>query len=105
MNGVRALFSTDDLSSLAVTTAATKPRIYSPIMAAARVPRNLPRIGRSGMNAAIISVYTGSRAEQVMKGAIRMVAMRSRLFSIVRVDMIAGTAQAYADRSGMNDFP
>ena len=29
-----------------------------------------------------------------MNGAIRIVAMRSRLFSIVRVDMIAGTAQA-----------
>ena len=40
-----------------------------------------------------------------MNGAIRMVAMRSRLFSMVRVDMIAGTAQAYAESSGMNDFP
>ena len=29
-----------------------------------------------------------------MNGAIRMVAMRSRLFSMVRVDMMAGTAQA-----------
>ena len=36
----------------------------------------------------------GNRAEQVMKGAIRIVAIRSRLFSIVRVAMIAGTAQA-----------
>ena len=29
-----------------------------------------------------------------MNGAINIVAMRSRLFSMVRVDMIAGTAQA-----------
>ena len=39
-------------------------------------------------------VYTGSRAEQVMNGAIRMVAMRSRLLSMVRVAMMAGTAHA-----------
>jgi len=38
----------------------------------------------------------GSRAEQVMNGAIRIVAILSRLFSMVRVAMIAGTAQAYA---------
>jgi hypothetical protein len=29
-----------------------------------------------------------------MNGVTRMVAIRSRLFSMVRVDMIAGTAQA-----------
>ncbi len=34
-----------------------------------------------------------------------MVAMRSRLFSITRVAMMAGTAQAYAESSGMNDLP
>ena len=55
MKGVRALFSTEDFRSRAVATAAAKPRMYSPIMAAARAPRNLPRIGVSGMNAAIIS--------------------------------------------------
>ncbi len=46
------------------------------------------------MKAAMISVYTGRRAEQVMNGAIRMVAKRSRLLSMVRVAMMAGTAQA-----------
>ncbi len=50
-------------------------------------------------------VYTGNRAEHVMNGAIRMVAMRSRLLSMVRVAMIAGTAQAYADSSGMKLLP
>ena len=32
-----------------------------------------------GMKAAISSIYTGRRAEQVMKGVTRMVARRSRL--------------------------
>ena len=63
-------------------------------IAAARACRNGPSTGLSGMKAAIIIVYTGSRAEQVMNGAMRIVAMRSRLFSSVRVDMIAGTAHA-----------
>jgi len=40
-----------------------------------------------------------------MKGAMRIVAIRSRRFSIVRVARTAGTAQAYAERSGRNDFP
>ena len=35
-----------------------------------------------------------SRAEQVISGAIMMVAMRSRLFSMTRVAITAGTAQA-----------
>ena len=54
----------------------------------------LPSSGRFGRNAAISSKYTGSRAEHVMNGAIRMVAIRSRLLSMVRVARIAGTAQA-----------
>ena len=40
-----------------------------------------------------------------MNGAMRIVAMRSRLFSIVRAARTAGTAHAYAERSGRNDFP
>ncbi len=49
--------------------------------------------------------YTGSRAEQVISGAIMMVARRSRRFGIVRVAMMPGTAQAKLDRSGMNARP
>ena len=41
----------------------------------------------------------------LLNGAIMMVARRSRRFSMVRVDMIAGTAQAEAESSGINDFP
>ena len=48
----------------------------------------------AGTNAAISSVYTGSRAEQVMNGATRIVASRSRGDGIVRVAMMPGTAHA-----------
>ena len=57
------------------------------------------------MNAAMIRKYIGRRAEQVINGAIRMVANRSRLLSIVRVAMMAGTAHAYAESSGMKLLP
>src|ERR1700683_5452181 len=97
MKEERLLLSTVDLSRRAVAMAATNPRMYNPNMTAVRVPRKKPTSGRSGTNAAMTSKYTGRRAEQVMNGAIRMVAMRSRLFSMVRVAMMAGTAQAYAD--------
>ena len=53
-------------------------------------PRNF--VGAN--SAAISSVYTGSRAEQLISGRAIMVTMRSRRRSIVRVAMIAGTAQA-----------
>ena len=36
--------------------------------------------GCAGMNAPISSAYTGRRAEQVISGAIMMVASRSRMF-------------------------
>ncbi len=94
MNGASLLFRMVDFSSRAVATAIRKPSTYRPSIATARVPRNGPSSGRLGRNAAITMVYTGRRAEQVMNGAIRMVAMRSRLLSMVRVAMIAGTAQA-----------
>ena len=48
----------------------------------------------AGNRAAMISVYTGSRAEQVMMGTTIMVSMRSRYRSMVRVAMMAGMAQA-----------
>ena len=57
------------------------------------------------MNAAITSAYTGRRAEQVISGAIMIVAMRSRRFGIVRVAMMPGTAQAKLESSGMNARP
>ena len=50
-------------------------------------------------------MYTGSRAEQLISGATRIVASRSRRFSITRVAMMPGTAHATDDSSGMNDLP
>ena len=40
-----------------------------------------------------------------MSGAIRMVVKRSRRFSITRVAMTPGIAQANEESSGMNDLP
>ena len=60
---------------------------------------------RPGMKAAITSAYTGSRAEQVMSGAIMIVARRSRRFGMVRAAMMPGIAQAKLDSSGMNARP
>ena len=55
---------------------------------AARRPRT------AGTKAPISSAYTGSRAEQVISGATRIVTRRSRGDGIVRVAMIPGTAHA-----------
>ncbi len=57
------------------------------------------------MNAPISNAYTGSRAEQVISGAIRMVARRSRGSWMLRVPMMPGIAQAKLDSSGMNERP
>src|SRR5690348_9187412 len=105
MNGEVSLFRIVDFSSRAVTTAIRKPSTYNPSIEAARAPKNGPSNALFGMKAAMNIVYTGNRAEHVMNGAIRIVAMRSRLLGIVRVAMMAGTAHAYAESKGMNDFP
>ena len=53
----------------------------------------------------MISAYTGSRAEQVIKGAIMIVTSRSRGFWMVRAAMMPGIAQAKLDSSGMKARP
>ena len=45
------------------------------------------------------------RAEQVINGVMRMVRSRSRGFSMTRVDMMAGIAQAWAESMGTNALP
>ena len=57
------------------------------------------------MNAPISSAYTGRRAEQVISGATRIVARRSRGSWMERVAMMPGIAQAKLDSSGMNERP
>src|SRR5579885_971983 len=86
MKEERALLRIVDLRSFAVPIAARNPIMYRLSSASTWY--------LGAIKAAITSVYTGNRAEQVRKGAIKIVAMRSRLFSMVRVAMIAGTAQA-----------
>ena len=49
--------------------------------------------------------HTGNRAEQLISGATSIVVNRSRRFSITRVAMMPGTAQANDESMGMNDFP
>ena len=61
--------------------------------------------GRTGTKAAINNAYTGKRAEHVMNGAARIVAIRSRRLGITRVAMIAGTAHAKLDSNGITDCP
>ena len=53
----------------------------------------------------MISVYTGSRAEQVVSGTTSMVSRRSRCRSMVRVARMAGTAQAKPDSMGTKARP
>ena len=64
------------------------PSMRQPLQAEDRAPR------LAGTKAPMSSVYTGSRAEQLMSGTTMMVANRSFGFSIVRVAMMPGTAQA-----------
>ena len=45
------------------------------------------------------------RAEQVVSGATRMVVSRSRFWSITRVAMMPGMAQACDESSGMKARP
>ena len=51
------------------------------------------------------STYTGSRAEQLIRGATKIVASLSLLSSITLVASTPGTAHATEERSGMKDFP
>lgn len=57
------------------------------------------------MKAPISSAYTGSRAEQVINGAIMIVTRRSRGLAMVRAAMMPGIAQAKLDSRGMNERP
>lgn len=52
-----------------------------------------------------IKAMISSLAEQGMKVAVIMVMRRSRSFSIVRLDMMAGTPHPVAINMGIKDFP
>ena len=59
----------------------------------------------SGITNLIIIRYIGNLAEQVIKGVTKMVISRSRQFSIFRVAITAGIAQAAPDIKGITLFP
>ena len=79
-----------------VRTATTMPVRYS---------ANTTFCPELGKKAAANSAYTGRRAPQDMNGFIRMVSLRSRSFSRVRVAMIAGTLQPKPTISGTKALP
>src|ERR1700743_1732261 len=60
---------------------------------------------RLGTTKAINKVYTGKRAEQVTSGVTIMVIILSFQFSMLRVLIIDGTAQAKPPMSGTTDLP
>ena len=82
----------------------TMPKAYMNTISSPRTGTN-PSTFCAGNSEAMISVYTGSRAEQVVSGTTIMVSRRSRRRSIVRVAMMAGTAQANPDRIGTKARP
>ena len=64
-----------------------------------------PKKDPSGMTSAMRIAYTGKRAEQVVKGVTKMVINRYFQFSMFRVAITAGMAQAVHEISGMTLLP
>ncbi len=91
--GIRRPFTTVRPSTPA---AASAVRVENRYMNTMRRPctGSTPNTSVGGNSAAMISVYTGKRAEQVIRGMTSMVKSRSRSRSMVRVAMMAGMAQA-----------
>ena len=58
-----------------------------------------------GITRWISKVYTGMRAEQLIKGATKMVVKRSCHELIVRADMMPGIAQAELEINGTTLLP
>ena len=75
---------------------ASIPMMYSP---------NTTSPAHGPKKAAESSPYTGSLAEQDMKGISRMVIRRSFSFSMVRAPIMAGTEQPKPMSMGMNALP
>ena len=92
------------LNSHAMKSATIIPNRYIDSMVNAGNPRK-PRTALFGIQAAIKTVYTGNRAEQLMSGATRIVTNRSLWLSIVRVAMMPGIAHANELSIGIKLFP
>ena len=89
------------LSNRATSGATTRPIAYMANIVSPGTHHGRPSVRK----APIKRMYTGSRAEQLISGATRIVASRSRGLSMTRADITPGTAQATDDSIGMNDLP
>ena len=103
-NGTGSPLSMVRFRSQAIGGATTSPSAYITNRVSPCRPTT-PHTVCAGMNAEMNRTYTGSRALQLISGAIRIVAIRSRRLSMVRAAMMPGTAQANDDRSGMKLRP
>ena len=65
----------------------------------------MPSQGVLGTTSPIINAYTGSRAEQVIRGVTAMASQRSWADSMLRVLITAGMAQAVPLTRGTMDLP
>ena len=95
-NGVSSFLNQNLRSIQAVKTATAMPSIYNPVNTSEPC---------SGKKAPTSNTYIGIRAEQLMKGLMRMVMSRLERLSMILVDMMAGTLQPKPITRGMNDFP
>ncbi len=98
------LLSNVFLKSHALPSAAKRPSTYIATNTNPERDKN-PQTVCCGMNAAIMSVYTGSRALQLISGETRIVTSLSLGLSIVRVAIMPGIAQANELSMGMNALP
>ena len=96
VNGRRSLRRIVDLNNDAAIRAEVPPHRYSKNMATPWALRPHHRVCAE-TSIPTSTVNTGSRAEQVINGAVMMVAIRSRDDGSVRVAMIPGIAQANDD--------
>ena len=103
-NGGGGAFSNVRFSTNPVAIAAMIPIEYIINISKAPIDTN-PKTYWPPKNAPIINVYTGKRAEQLINGAIIIVANRSRRLSIVRVAIMPGIAHAKLLIKGRNALP
>ena len=94
----------NNLSSQPANNAETKPSKYMAIKIRPCKLKN-PKTNLLGTTKEINKVYTGKRAEQLINGVTKIVIKRSFQFSILRADIIAGTAQAIPEINGTTDLP
>ena len=93
MKKLFSLIFIQNLATYETASAIRKPNTYSPIITS---PLRLkkPSQESAGITRVIKMENTGKRALQLINGVMSRVSSRSFLFSMLRVLMMAGTAQA-----------